>query len=86
MVSFLSTFIISLLLRFFFGVVILVDGICSWSDFCSMIVCFTFAGNTGPFFERYILSHLDACSNKVFICWSLDLFAVSGTILDLVDD
>ena len=63
-VSLLSTFTTSLWLRFFFGVGIgIVDAICSWFDFCSIFVCFTFSGNTEPF-ERYTWSRLNACSNK----------------------
>ena len=37
-----------------------------------IFVCFVFAGSSKPFFERWSISYLDACSNKEFLCWSLD--------------
>ena len=50
----------------------IVDEICSWPDFCTIFFCFTFSGNSEPFYERYVSSRLDECSNKEFICWSLN--------------
>ena len=69
----LSIFITLLLLRFFLDVNVGgVDKIYSRSDFCFIFVCFKFAGNSEPFFEKNISSRLNACSNMEFIYLSLD--------------
>lgn len=69
----LSIFITLLLLRFFLDVNVGgVDKIYSRSDFCFIFVCFKFAGNSEPFFEKYISSRLNACFNMEFIYWSWD--------------
>ena len=63
--SLLSIFI--RLLRLFFGDSIGgVDRTCYCSNFCSIFVCFKYAGKSECFSEKRILSRLDACSNKDF--------------------
>ena len=71
-ISLLSTFISSLFFKVLFWCW---HWWCRWNLFLVwdlfLFVCFMFSGNSEPFFERYISSSLDACSNKEFICWSL---------------